>query len=595
MIEGLNNNAKDTTGRVVDVPIEAVAEFSLLQNQFSAEFGRSTGGQFNTVVKSGGNEVHGSLFEYFSNRNLNALDQSEMRRGIFTKPRMDDNRFGGAVGGPILRNRLFYFGALQFNPVGEASSPGRPFSSPTAEGFAALDRIAGLSGTNLDVLKRYVPPATAATGSTTVAGVGIPTGVLQINVPAYRNENAWVVSIDYTLPGGDQLRVRHIHNTSNGIGETPDLPAFTSVSTTERHLTTLSYFRTLSPKWFSETRLAFTRSIDDLPAGDFDFPGLDSCFRTSRSNRIWTSRSARTTSAPQSSKQNTYQLVNNATFIDGRHTFKLGIDVHRNISSDLFIQRQRGDYNYSSLERYLLDLSPDIQAERNTGGGIYHGNNYEVYSYASSEIKILRNLTLTLGLRHEFQGVPYGDKLQRLNAVSSVPGVLTFDEPKAQTRNFAPRAGLAYSPGAEGKTVIRAGFGIAYDSYFTNLGQLLKPPQLENTFRGDTTVDTPNYLANGGIRPDQRPDELDEQTARSLTSSYIQDQHLPYAIQWNLGIERVVAGRLHAVGALSRDPGRPALHADRPAAAGTGEPATFASDVLSASCAVGTGRIDFES
>ncbi len=58
MIEGLNNNAKDTTGRVVDVPIEAVAEFSLLQNQFSAEFGRSTGGQFNTVVKSGANGVH---------------------------------------------------------------------------------------------------------------------------------------------------------------------------------------------------------------------------------------------------------------------------------------------------------------------------------------------------------------------------------------------------------------------------------------------------------------------------------------------------------------------------------------------------------
>jgi hypothetical protein len=68
-----------------------------------------------------------------------------------------------------------------------------------------------------------------------------------------------------------------------------------------------------------------------------------------------------------------------------------------------------------------------------------------------------------------------------------------------------------------------------------------KPPQLENTFRGDTTVDTPNYLANGGIRPDQRPDELDEEAARSLTSAYIPDQHLPYSLQWNFGVERVVA------------------------------------------------------
>ena len=175
------------------------------------------------------------------------------------------------------------------------------------------------------------------------------------------------------------------------------------------------------------------------------------------------------------------------------------------------MQRQRGDYNYSTLERFLLDLSPDIQAERNTGGGVYHGNNTEFYSYFSSETKVRRNMTLTLGV------------------------------PKAQHGNFAPRIGLAYSPGSEGRTVVRTGFGIAYDAYFTNLGQLQKPPQLENTFRGDPTVDTPNYLANGGIRPDQRPEELDEEAARALTSTYIPDQHLPYSLQWNFGVERVVA------------------------------------------------------
>ena len=233
--------------------------------------------------------------------------------------------------------------------------------------------------------------------------------------------------------------------------------------------------------------------------------------------------------------------MNNATLIDGRHTLKFGVDARRNITSELFMQRQRGDYNYSNLERFLLDLSPDIQAERNTGGGVYHGNNTEFYSYFSSETKIRRNLTLTLGLRHEYKGIPYGDTLQQLNSISSVPGVLTFGAPKAQKRNFAPRTGLAYSPGSKGKTVLRAGFGVAYDTYFTNLGQLQKPPQLENTFRGDPTVDTPNYLANGGIRPDQRPEQLNEETARSLTSTYIPDQHLPYSLQWNFGVERVVA------------------------------------------------------
>ena len=178
MIEGADNNDKSVTGRVVDVPNEAVAEFSLIQNQHSAEFGRSTGGQFNTVVKSGTNEIHGSLYEYFANRHLNAIDESNKRRGIVKNPRLDDNRFGGTIGGPVIRNRLFYFGTLELNPVGVAAAPGRPFSSPTAEGFAALDRIHGISRTNLEVLKRYVPAAPSPDRATTVVGTEIPIGVL---------------------------------------------------------------------------------------------------------------------------------------------------------------------------------------------------------------------------------------------------------------------------------------------------------------------------------------------------------------------------------------------------------------------------------
>ena len=542
MVEGVDNNDKGVTGRVVDVPNEAVAEFSLLQNQYGAEFGRSTGGQFNTVVKSGTNEVHGSLYEYFANRHLNAIDESNKRRGIDENPRLDDNRFGGTVGGPIIRNRLFYYGNFQMNPVGVASAPGRPFSSPTTAGFAALDRIQGLSSTNLEVLKRYVPPAPAADRSTTVLGTEVPIGVLPINVPAYQNNNSALASADYTRERGDQVRFRYIRNASTAIdpASVPDLPTFTSESEDSRHLATVSYFRTLSPDWFNETRLAYTRSANSLPAGDFDFPGLDS-FPNISIEQDLDIQIGPYLGSPQSGVQNTYQIVNNLTWVRGRHTLKLGVDARRNITSELFVQRQRGDYNYSTLERFLLDLSPDIQAERNTGGGVYHGNNTEFYSYFSSETKVRRNVTLTLGLRHEYKGIPYGDTLQQLNAISSVPGVLTFGVPRAQLGNFAPRIGLAYSPGSEGRTVIRTGFGIAFDAYFTNLGQLQKPPQLENTFRGDPTVDTPNYLANGGIRPDQRPEKLDEQAARSLTSTHIPDQHLPYSLQWNFGVEQVVA------------------------------------------------------
>ena len=162
-------------------------------------------------------------------------------------------------------------------------------------------------------------------------------------------------------------------------------------------------------------------------------------------------------------------------------TVKFGIDVRRFIAPTTFIQRSRGDYNYSGLERYLLDLQPDTQAQRNVGGKPYWGNSWNFYWFAQDEWKIRPNMTLTLGVRYEYKGIPADDKLQTLNSVSDVPGFLEFKEPKAQKANFAPRVGLTYSPGTSGKTVFRAGFGMAYDNYFDNLGTLSKPPQLEQT------------------------------------------------------------------------------------------------------------------
>jgi hypothetical protein len=248
-----------------------------------------------------------------------------------------------------------------------------------------------------------------------------------------------------------------------------------------------------------------------------------------------------TDTAPQSGIQNTYQIVNNTTWVNGTHTFKFGIDGRKYIAPTNFVQRVRGDYNYTNLERFLLDLSPDLLAERNTGGVPYDGNQIDFFWYVQDEWKIRRNLTINIGLRHEYKGIPKGDKLQALNAISNVPGLIEFRAPKAQTKNFAPRIGLAYSPGDSGKTVFRAGFGMAYDNYFDNLGTLSKPVQLENTLSLDPSLNTPNFLQGGGIRPDQRPESFDEETARAFTSTYIPDQRLPYSIQWNLGVERVLA------------------------------------------------------
>ena len=103
-VEGVDNNDKLGTGPKVVLPTEAVAEFTLMKNQFTAEFGHSSGGQFNVVVRSGGNEAHGALYEYLQNRNMNAVDLAFQHQGVSRNPRRDENRFGGAIGGPILPN-----------------------------------------------------------------------------------------------------------------------------------------------------------------------------------------------------------------------------------------------------------------------------------------------------------------------------------------------------------------------------------------------------------------------------------------------------------------------------------------------------------
>jgi hypothetical protein len=540
-IEGVDNTRQDVTGANIRVPNEAVEEFSALQNQFTAEFGHSTGGQFNVALRSGTNRMHGSLYEYFQNRNLNAVDEADARQGIRSIPRYDQNLVGGSIGGPIVKNKLFYFGLLEYNPLGQASSPSSATLTPTAAGYSILDTIPGLSSTNLGIMKQYVPPAPAASSSTTVLGRTIPIGILPISFPNFVNTYNWVGNVDYNVRAADQLRFRYVETKTDGIDidTSPNLPAFAGNRNIRQRMLNLSEFHTFSPRLFNELRASYSRYGDSIPAGNFAYPGLD-MFPNITIEQDLNLQLGPYDGAPQSGVQNTYQVADNLSLVHGRHNFKFGVDARRYISTTDFVQRARGDYNYSGLERYLRDLQPDIQAQRNVGGRTYWGNQWNFYWFAQDEWKLRRNLTLTLGLRHEYKGVPADDRLQTLNDVSSVPGVLEFKEPVAQTKNFAPRVGLTYSPGTSGTTVFRAGFGIAYDNYFTNLGTLSKPPQLETTVILPQS-DTSNFLANGGILPTAPAPTKTPEEWRAETGTYIYSQRLPYSIQWNFGVERVIA------------------------------------------------------
>jgi hypothetical protein len=569
MIEGVDNNSKSVTGPLIRVPNDSVAEFSFLQNQFSPDFGHSSGGQFNQVIKSGTNSYHGLTYIYSQNRNFNAVDQSTRNNGFTSNQRFDNNRMGATFGGPILKNKLFFFGNLEYNPIGQATVLGSPVCAPTAAGYAALASAPGVSATNLQILQKYVAPA--ATQDTTgtcgaprtpgievVDGATITEGVLNFAGPNYTNNWAALGSIDYDLSSKDQLRGRYIYNRVVGIDTRANLPVFYQPTPTKYHLIAINEYHTFGPTLQNEFRAGYNRYANNLPAGNFSFPGLD-VFPNIAIGTLNGINIGPDSNAPQFTIQNTYNVADSLTWTKNKHTLKFGVEGRKYISPQSFTQRARGDYEYNTLQQYLNDVSPDNIAQRSVGASTYYGDQSALYWFVNDNWRIRPNLSLNFGLRYEYTTIPFGERSQVLNNGASDPGLLTFGEPQAAKNNWGPRLGFAYSPGTSGRTSIRAGFGVAYDVLYDNIGILSLPPQLSVTENSLPSANTPNFLKNGGLPPGKGgitnynsanpscapfimnpPNEAATAVAcaRNFTTTAVTvNQLAPKSLDWTLGVQ----------------------------------------------------------
>jgi hypothetical protein len=545
-IEGVDNNDKSLTGALVNVPNDAVAEFSLLQNQFSPEYGHSSGGQFNTVVKSGTNSFHGLAYIYNQTRSYNALDTLQRIEGFSATPRLDQNRIGGQLGGPILKDKLFFFGNYEYSPLGQAGGSGA-VCSPTASSYAVIAATPGISATNLEILQKYVAPGsldhTKCGPIDWVGNTKLPTAGLEIVAPSYTNSKFVTSSIDYNVSSKDQLRGRYIYNSVVGLDTSAGLPAFYLPAPNKFHLLAINEYHTFSPTLTNEIRLGFNRFTQVTDAGNFSFPGLDS-FPNLQFDDLGQLQIGPDPGAPQGRIQNTYQLAEAITWTKNKHTLTFGVEGRKIIGPESFTQRERGDYEYGNLLRYLQDLEPDSVAERSNGNPVYYGDQAAIYWFANDNWRIRPNLTINLGLRYEYTTIPFSQRLQSLNEAASVPGLIEFKSPRAAKNNWGPRVGFAYSPGKNAKTSIRVGAGIAYDILFDNLGITTLPPQLSSTIDcfpvGNFTCNSPGFLAAGGIPPGEGGlrtfDTIAEQ--RAATSAYVSnDQKLPKSINWTLGVQ----------------------------------------------------------
>jgi len=539
-LDGVSNNNHYSTGPLVYVSNESVAEVSLLQNQFSPEFGGASGGVFNAVVKSGTNTIHGAVYEYFQNRNLNAMDALDWVAGLKSLPRYDNNRLGATIGGPILKDKLFYFGNFEYNPLGQSGVPGTPLLAPTAAGYSALSKIPGLSANNLNVLQKYVPAAPVASGdSTVVNGTTIPLGNISFISPQYNNAYNAIASIDYNLSDKDQLRGRWIYNKSEGIEVPgPQIPAFAVNFPNNNYLISLSEFHNFDPTLQNEFRASFSRNVNQLGFPNVSFQGLD-VFPTLTFDDLNSLTVG--PDGPSGSIQNLFQLQDNMIKVTGKHTLKFGYHFTDVILSNYFIQRVNGNYEYSTLGLYLTDGSPDVLGERSAGPTSYPAGFLQNEAYFNDDFRIRPNLTLNLGLRYEYITMPIASRYQIYSAPANVPGPggITFGLPKFSPNDWSPRIGFAYSPGTQGIWSFRGGVARSFDLTYANLTSNAAPPYFQQTNDVDLTRTTPNFLANGGLSGALVPLPTNPSDALGVVASYTFGKNRPYGLTWTTGVQRV--------------------------------------------------------
>jgi hypothetical protein len=385
-IDGVDDNKVDTNGPTQPVIQESVAEFTLLTNQFSAEYGHSAGGQFNIVTKSGTNSWHGAGWEYDRNRDLNAATNQEIAAAaaLSTPPsdvknRFDYNRLGASAGGPILKDKFFIYGAYEFQNQG-LGSQGATVITPTATGMSQLMALNPDSAV-VAILKQFPIAPVNDKGAVPVSLNGnaqnIPVGSFAGVAPSYTREHDFTINGDLNL-GKHQVRARVLYDRQRLPQVNPIQPQsqFTGLQTDDARKYILTDAWTVSSRVINDFRLSFSRlngpNLVD-PSQFSNFPNVEI--------DPFGSNLGPYSLAPAGYVQNVYQAVENVSYIRGKHTFKVGVEGRNYITETTSLPRARGEWDYASLNSLINDFVPDGAngALRGAGTASSANNNPAVY------------------------------------------------------------------------------------------------------------------------------------------------------------------------------------------------------------------------
>src|SRR6266576_3035445 len=495
-----NNSALNQTGiggaPASLLPIEAIEEFNL-QSQFAAEYGRNSGSVVNIVTRSGTNHLHGSAFEFFRNSALDARNffNTQPRKSVF-----QNNNFGAAIGGPIVKDKTFFFGAYE----GQRERVGSDFLLlvPTRAEITQARDIAlgfndGVINPGLAAVLAFYPQS----DTNQIAGV----------VHDKNDGNNLIAKLDHSISNTELLTGRYAFSQSDqvfpfgspgGFGTGSRLADFAQTSPARVQVLSASLLSTLSSSKLNDVRFGYSRyrtSFSSLNANydpvanglnlgtgklglpEFDFSGIENL-------------GAIGFSVPRGRTSQTYQILDNFTWLHGKHTFKFGGEVRRASIENFNDNLERGIFQFTKgiclIQCTLPNGDPDPNydpivdslANFYTGGSqdncfcsfelVDSGNtqrttyNNGFSFFAQDDFRVRPNLTLNIGLRWEYFG-PLSEKNNLLSNLApdgtlAMVGTHGLDGIyERDLNNFSPRLGFAWS--VLKNTVVRGGYGIYYD------------------------------------------------------------------------------------------------------------------------------------
>jgi len=563
----------------------ALGEFRVITGPMKAEYGRNSGAVIETTIKSGTNSFHGGATEIFRNKVLNANNFFQNEAGN-PRPPFNLNDFDANVGGPVIRNRTFFFASyLGFRRVFGVTNSGTVFSNQ--------ERAA--------ILANGVPAAKAIVNITPVAS----TGDTLFSAPKDSlNRDQGLFKIDHRFSNANNFSASYVterstDNTPFSFGG-PTIPGFGELDFITYHNVALHDTQTFGPNLVNEAVAAFHRR---------DQPGVFPANHTSPASLGFTGiipddpsaagppfilinsiNIGNTYQGPQARRDNTWQYSDSLSWIRGRHSLKFGVEYKAYEQNQIFDFINNGYLSFSgnATTSGLVKMIPGLQGDPNADAvndfangfisGFYDQSNSnrqglrdKFFSwYVQDDFKIAHNLTMNIGLRYDY-GAPLTDIHDRENTFRAgeqstvfptAPVGLVFPGDKGisastysrDTNNFGPRIGFAWDPTGKGKWSIRTGFGVFYNVPETELAlqflgaapygaQVVLPGASDMTRPYQTAVGVPPFAQNPFPFKPAAPGEKFDFTSVAPVGVTFMDPHFatPYAYQYDFQVQYQIA------------------------------------------------------